>query len=73
MTKAPHIVTSHDINSLGIILDKAFMNSEYDDLLTTYFAGDGEKYDIVINNITKRLNRIATIADVAYQNPTTIK
>ena len=63
-----HTIDTNDRKDLRLILDKAFLNSEYDDLILAYALGDNERFDIVLQNINQRLDRIAPIANIDLES-----
>ncbi len=67
-----HIITNDDIKTLKLILEKAFLKSEYNDLVMNYLIGKDNEYKVTIANIKKRLDRIAPIANIEPQSVTSL-
>lgn len=68
-----HTIDATDKEKLALILDKAFLRSEYDDLIVAYALWDEQLYSNVLHNINKRLDRIAPIANINKEQHKTIE
>lgn len=67
-----HTIDITDRKNLRLILDKAFLNSEYDDLILSYALWDSDYFDNTLHNINQRLDRIAPIANIPKESHTTL-
>lgn len=65
-------ITKNDRELIQQALDKPFMVNEYNDLMYAYFLGNDDRYEIMINNINRRIDRLADIVDLPHQQSTNL-
>lgn len=67
------VLNDEQIDQLQLILQKAFLRADYTDLQYYYLIGKDHEYKTMIENIDKRLDRVATVLGVSMQTVTSLE